>query len=144
MCSYKNEANSLSTNVLPIVALIVVTPHAVLEEVLKSPVIQKLCPYRCLSSNEVLQDDQGLIFSGLGGGNPILRTYPLVVAASQSGFIVESGLLVEALLALCRKLTSGLPDPLSCVPAAHEAVCKSAENDEFFNFPYADNGHVLW
>ena len=101
MCSYKNEANSLSMNVLPIVALIVVTPHAVLEEVLKSPVIQKRCPHSCFSSNEVLQDEQGLIFSGLGGGNPILRTYPLVVAASQSGFIVESGLTGKSFLASC-------------------------------------------
>mgnify|MGYP006129768339 CR=1 FL=1 len=128
MCSYKNEANSLSTNVLPIVALIVVTPHAVLEEVLKSPVIQKLCPYSCLSSNEVLQDEQGLIFSGLGGGNPILRTYPLVVAASQSGFIVELGLTGKSCLASC--LTRGLPDLLSCFTAALEAVCKSTEKDE--------------
>ena len=142
MCSYKKEANSLSTNVLPIVAPIVVARHAILEVVLKSPVIQKLFPYSCLSSYEVLQDEQGLIFSWLGGLDSILHSDPRVVAVLQSDFMVESCLIVKALLAWC--WTEGLPDLLSCGTAAHEAVCKSTEKDEIFDPPHDNNGHVLW
>ena len=123
MCSYKKEANSLSTNVLPIVGPIVVAQHAILEVVLKSPVIQKLFPYSCLSSYEVLQDEQGLIFSWLGGLDSILRSDPRVVTALQSGFMVESCLIVKARPEKCRLTPRGARNILFKRECECECVC---------------------